>query len=104
MLALHMTMQVRPSKTGDITIFIGAVVSQQQHGVFKDFILLIMNSQVLIGPSKVFLFKVFESALRIIGEDDKGRLSLYRRARLVLFATKPTTAATEMARSRHTRQ
>lgn len=77
MLALHMTMQVRPSKTGDITVLIRAVVSQQQHGVFKDFILLIMNSQVFIGPSKVFLLKVLESTLRIIGENDKRRLGLY---------------------------
>jgi hypothetical protein len=95
MLALHMTMQVWPSKTGDITVFIRAVVSQQQHGVFKDFILLIMYSQVIIGPSKVFLLKVLESALRIIGENDKGGLGLYRRARLVfIFTTKSTTTAT----------
>jgi hypothetical protein len=76
MLALHMTMQVRPSKTGDITVFIRAVVSQQQYRVFKDFILLIMNPQVLVGPSKVFLLKVLEPALRIVSENDKGRLGL----------------------------
>jgi hypothetical protein len=83
MLALHMAMQVRPSKTGDITVFIGAVVSQQQHRVFKDLIFLIMDSQVLVGPSKVFLLKFLKSPLGIISEDDKGRLGLYKGDRLV---------------------
>lgn len=79
MLALYMTMQVWPSKTGDIAIFIRAVVSKQQHCVFKDFVLLIMDTQVLIGPSEILLLEFFKSSHGIIGEDDKGRLGLYIR-------------------------
>lgn len=80
MLALHMAMQVRPSKASDIAVFIGAVVSKKQHRVFKNFVLLIMNSQVLIGPSEIFLLKILESSHGVIGENDKGGLGLYIRA------------------------
>lgn len=79
MLALHMAMQVRPSKASDITVFVRAVVSKQQHRVFKDFVLLIIDSQILIGPGEIFLLKFLKASNGVIGEDDKGGLGLYIR-------------------------
>lgn len=80
MLALHMAMQVRPSETSDIAVFIRAVISKQQHCVFENFVLLIMDSQVLVGPREIFLLEFLKSTFGIIGEDDKGRLGLYNGA------------------------
>jgi hypothetical protein len=72
MLALDVPMQVWPSETCDIAVFVGAVVSKQQYGVLKDFILLIMDPQVVIGSREIFFLEFLKSTFRIIGEDHKG--------------------------------
>jgi len=85
MLAFHMTMQVRPTQTGYITVFVWAIIPEQQNSVLKDLILLILDAQVVIGSSKVLLLETLETSYGIVGEDHKGRLSLDTQSTLLLF-------------------
>lgn len=85
MLAFHMTMQVRPTQTGYIAVFIWAIIPEQQNSVLEDLILFILDAQVVIGSSKVLLLETLETSYGIVGKDHKGRLSLDTQSRLLFF-------------------
>lgn len=77
MLALHMAMQVRPPQTSHITVLIRTVVPEQQDSIFKDFVLLILDTQVVVDASKVSLLEILEPSHRVVGKGDEGRFRLF---------------------------
>lgn len=76
MFALYMAMQVRPPQTSHITILVRTIVPEQQDSVFEDFVLLILNTQVLVDARKVILLEILESSYRVIGKDYKSGFRL----------------------------
>lgn len=44
--ALDVSMQIRPTKTSDIAARIGAVVAEQEYGILKDILRLVLDAQV----------------------------------------------------------
>lgn len=76
MLALHMPMQIWPAQASHIATLIRAIVPEQQDSIFENFILLILDTQVLIDAGKVLLLEVLKSSCRVVGEDHKCRLGL----------------------------
>lgn len=76
MFAFHMTMQVRPTQTGYVAVLIRTIVSKQQNSILEDLILLILDAQIVIGPSKVLFLEILIAAHRIVGKDHKGTFGL----------------------------
>lgn len=76
MLAFHMTMQIRPTQAGYIAVLIGAIIPKQQNSVLEDLILLILDAQVFICPSKVLFLEILKASHGIVGKYHEGRLGL----------------------------
>jgi hypothetical protein len=55
MLVLYVTVKVRPTQTSHITVLIGAIVPQQKHGIFKDLIVLILDTEIFVCPGEILL-------------------------------------------------
>lgn len=81
MLGLHMAMQIWPAQTSHIAVFVGTIVPQQQNGILKDLIVLIFDSQIAVGPGKVFLFKFLETSDGIVGENHKVGFGLFAKGK-----------------------
>jgi hypothetical protein len=69
MFRLDVTVQVWPAQTCHIAVFVWAIVSQQQHCVFENLVVLILDTEVFVRPSEVFLLEILISPHWIICED-----------------------------------
>jgi hypothetical protein len=76
MLVLYVTVKVRPTQTSHITVLIGAIVPQQKHGIFKDLIVLILDTEIFVCPGEILLLELLEFPYRIIREYHKIRFGL----------------------------
>lgn len=71
-----MTMQVRPSQAGNVTIFVRTVIPQKQDCILQDFVFFIFDAQVLINFDKVLVFKLLKLLLGLVCEDNVRGFSL----------------------------
>lgn len=78
MLRSDMTMQIWPSQTRSLAIFVGTVVTEEKNGVFENDISLVLDTEVFVDLGKVTVEKVFELLGRVICKDDKIRFGLAR--------------------------
>jgi len=88
MLALDVTMQVRPTQASDITTPVRAVVPQQQYRVLENVIVLVLDSQIVIFLREIGIREILISLCRIVRENYIGGLGLAGKHTLVDTGTK----------------
>lgn len=59
MLTPHMFMQIRPAQTSDIAVFGGAVVAEEEDGVFHDIVVLVPDTETAVCAGHIREFEVF---------------------------------------------
>jgi hypothetical protein len=72
MLTLDMSVEIWPAETCNITIIVGAVVAEKECCVFSDYVLFVLDSEVVIRPNEIFLVEVFEALVRVVSENNEG--------------------------------
>ena len=65
-----MSVQVGPSKAGDITPWVRAIITKEEDGVFEDFGPLVFDSQVIVYTRELGSGEILVSSHRIVSEYD----------------------------------
>lgn len=75
-----MAMQIRPTKTGKVTLSAGAVVPQEEDSVSNNVLARVLDSNVIIRTCNLLARVLFEFLVLVVGKDNEGsgRLDVLR--------------------------